>query len=142
MANFAVQTEAAPEAVKFMLDTKERLKSNNILRNPFTGDIILVPNSKHTHDGNIYLIKMEPIYPKYELFAVPLLSIPLFFTGLKLTWWLLPGVFVASFGVFKSVLFMYIMLKIGLKRAQYEGKVKLLSKDELIGVVIRVLGDF
>lgn len=129
MVTFGIELEDCktfPEATKFLIKSNERLQVEDMTKNPFNGSI----NSF----GNMAIIIMEPIIFKFYL-----LSIIWFALGIILGWvWsIVVGFVFLSTCFFWSPQFFFFILKKGIKKAGYKGKVKLINKDEVIGRLIQ-----
>lgn len=108
----------------FMKDTKEKLKDYDIVKNPFKGGIV------EFVDKNIYVIEMTPVYYNFSVFGYVYILIIYVFIGLSL--WAIPGIILVIMGLFWSKYFFFFMLKIGLKKYGYKGKIKLLKNKDLL----------
>lgn len=118
-------------AAKFMIQTNERLQSNNIVLNPFRGGIKdYEPKEK---DGKVivdYAVFMKPVYPCFPLFFL-LLAIGIYvITSTNWVFWFFLAL--SSLGILWTRYFFYVMLRLGLRKANYYGKVKLLSAAQVM----------
>jgi hypothetical protein len=84
-----------------------------------------------------YSILMEPIYFKVYYIGLILAVLPMFFKGMILTWLSLPGMVLFSLGIFWSKWFFYVILRLGLKKKGYQGKVKMLSNGKMLKTIIK-----
>lgn len=134
MAIFAIWIEEDIISLKYMEDTKQRLGRESLVHNPFIGSIKRWNNKRL--EGTYYGIDITPIYPKIYLWGIVLALVPLLFTGLKLTIWNYPGMVLFCGGVFWHRLFFYAVLRMGLRKAGYKGKIKLLSNSDILKRII------
>lgn len=126
MAVFAVEAEPDPTIVNFFIDTNRRLQGNNLLRNPFVGGIFW------PGEGNIFVFVMDPIWPRFFYFGW-LWAIGAIVLGVPLAWvW--PGVVIGCLGFFWSGAFMYIMLRIAIKKAGYKDRVRMVKLADVFRV--------
>jgi len=131
MAIFGVKLEEDNKAKLFMQESNDRLQDNSIVKNPFYGRIALVPNSE-----DYYIVDMEPVYLKAYWGGAFILMATLVFTGFKLTLWLLPGIALLCCSIFWSKYFLYIMMRIGLRKAGYMGKIRLVNNKIMMKALI------
>lgn len=111
---------------KFIDQTKRRLKSNDILKNPFKGNI------KYRY--NNIIIEMTPIYPNITLLAL-FIIVPIILFGWS--YWLLLFSFpFLLVGFFRSKYGMFVGFYIGLRKQGYEHRIRLLKDQELIKVLL------
>jgi len=130
MATFVIQTKNNPIVKEFIEETNHRLLGKSFVTNPYQGRITEVFNSK---DSLTYLISMSPIYPKP-------LSVPIFIvligTVFSLHWATFLGVFFLLFNFLWSAQFLFIMVKAGLKKKGYQGKLTKIKNNELLKEVV------
>lgn len=122
MAVFGVRLSDSEELDRFINRTRENLIGDNLVRNPFVGDIKKV--------NGVYIFNMKPIYPNFTMFGWVTLAITYFFKGF--TWWFLPSIILISLGVFWTPHFFYFFFKQGLKHDKIFVKTKMLIGNELI----------
>lgn len=128
MAVFGISLDRHYSAMKFMLATEQRLQSTNVMRNPFTGGVLYAGEGPGERD--VYGVVMEPLYPKVWLIGLVWIAASILLGG---SWgWYVPGLIMLGLGFFWSVAFMYIGLRIGIKRSGYAGRVRLVTKGELV----------
>lgn len=137
MAIFGVETDRAAIVRKYMRESNERLQKKSMISNPFYGRIVRVPSSDQVKD--YYVVDMDPVYPKIYLIGIFTMIVALFFTGFRLTYWLVPSFVFFSCGIFWSKYFYYVMLKLGLKKAGYNKKLKLITSNATISRLIDVI---
>lgn len=123
MATFAIDLTENDESTKFFVDTQQRLETNNFVKNPFRGGVRKIT-------GSMYLVYLEPVYFNFTPFIWVIVGALLFYKGW--TWWLIIPMVLGSLGIFWSKYFFYYMLKLGLKKAGYKDKVKLVSLSDFI----------
>lgn len=117
-----------------MLEIKEKLKDNHLIRNPFFGKVEYIL-SKHEIGESLkdyYVMMLTPVYPQFFIFGYLLMFGAFVWRGFTLSWLMLPGLILASIGFFWSKYFFYPLFLKGLRRKAYKGKVKLISNTELI----------
>ena len=129
MAILGIETGKDPKVMEFMLESDKRLQSNNVVKNPYEGKIKKI-NSEN--DKESYAIVMTPIYPRFYLFGIILIILPMLFIGIRFSWWMLPGIILFSLGIFWSKIPVYLGILIGLRKQGYKGKVKIISNNEII----------
>lgn len=131
MAYLGFISEPSPELSKFLDETEERLKSNSLLTNPFTTGFKQLVTIK---GEAITLIKIEPVYFNYAQFGWLLAFGVFMFKGLS--YWLIPGIILGCFGIFWSDWFYWKLLKLGIRKNGYKGKLVRLKPKEVIEKVI------
>lgn len=112
-----------------MNESDKRLQNPNITKNPFTGRIKEVTVNQFV---KTYVVVMDPLYPPFYWFGLIGAIVPLFFTGIRFSLWLLPGLILFSTGIFWSSLFVYLGLRVGLYKKGYKGEIHKISRKELI----------
>jgi hypothetical protein len=92
---------------KFVRDTNARLSSDNVVSNPFRGEIKRVGK-------DLFVVSMSPIYADFSwmgfLFGIPMII----FLGFSL-WLIIPSIILLSHILFMKE-FYYLMLKWGAKK--------------------------
>lgn len=123
------ELEKSAVAKQFMKDTKERLqRPTNFISNPFRDQKFYSLNDTH------YAINMVPIWPHFYMYGwfgaalAGLLSWPL--------WVVAIGIIIGCTGIAYSSPFYFLMLKAGLRKAGYNGKVKRLTEEALLRRVL------
>jgi len=117
LAIFGIDLELNKESKKYLDDTNERLKSSNLVKNPFIGKVV--------YDINIAVVEIKPVYFNFSMYIWLAAAISWIWFGLR--WWtlLIAGIgFVCS--MFWNKLFYYVMFRQGLKKAGYTGRVRLM----------------
>lgn len=122
MATFGVEVTNCGEAYNFFSETRERLQSNSLVKNPFKGEI--------KKRDNMYIINIEPIYINFTPLVWALAIGGYFITGFH--WWHYGLIAVGCLGIFWTKYFFYFFLKKGLKKKGYTGKTKLINKEDVI----------
>lgn len=123
MALFGIRTEKNEKVDLFVKETNERLGSNNLVKNPFTGNIKSI-------SPRLHIINMKPIYLNYPLVAFCFLfTIGLVFMNMIL---LTASVVFAFLSLIWTAPFLFLFLKIGLKRSGYKNKIKYLRPAEIL----------
>ena len=133
MAIFGVVVENKELPKQFFKEVKERLGTTDLVHNPFTGGVIpFIKGSVkgETEVDRAYIIKMSPFYVNFTIPGAIFTAI-LFFFWPRI--WL--GIVVVVFlvlSLFWSGKFYYYIMKMGLKKKGYEGKVVYLKPKEII----------
>ena len=129
MATFGVRlenNESFNQAIKFLEDTNKRISENNLIKNPFTGTIKRI--------GDIFLVDLKPIYFNFTPFFIfPIIGLYLF---MGFTWIMIFPASLCLLSIFWTKYFFYFFFKIGVKKAGYKGKVKLLKDSETLRGVL------
>lgn len=122
---FAISIEENEVSNAFFSDMRKRLLKG-FLRAPFETGIIqrAVPG--------VVVFHLRPSYPHVYIFGFVLLFGALVFTRFQLTAYLIPGAVLSSTGLLWTDFFQFVMLRIGLKKAGYTGRIKLLRAGETI----------
>lgn len=133
MTTFGIRAENDIILLKFMEESHRKLQIEDIVKNPFRGRI-----RKCVTDGKLvyYGCVINPIYPRIYLIGVALAVFPLFFVGLKVTLWSLPGALLYSTGFFWSKYFYYAVLRLGLRKRMYRKKVKLFNNRQFLEKIL------
>jgi hypothetical protein len=108
----------------FMRQTEKRLKEMPLL----DGKILRIP----LDNRDDYVLIIDPLFPKFYLMGLLMIFITLYFTGPRLTAWLLPGFAVFAGGVFWSKPFFMLILWIALRKKKYKGKIKFVTNNKVI----------
>ena len=126
MVIFGIQlTEENKTTKEYFKTFTERLNENNMFHNPFSGNIKSLGSGTYVLDLNI-------IYPRVYYLGFALLVIGFLISGLKFNAWLLPGAVMLCFWFFWTRFFFVLMLRLGLNKKGYKGKVKLIGSDKII----------
>lgn len=131
MAVFGIEADRKATVHVFMEQSNKRLQKNNLVANPFYGTIKQLP-VRGTGKRVQYVIVMDPVYPRFYLSGILVILVAGMFTQFRLNWGMYAGVGILSLGFFWSRTFFYLMLSLGLKRAGYKGKVRLLNNPQVI----------
>jgi len=136
MAVFGIITEPNNKEKIFIEATKKRSEDSNYLRNPFFTNIssFVIKNDSGKGFLNLHVFRMKPIYFNFSLLCWPFLPIIYVITGFS--YWLIPVLFICSFGIFWSSHFFYLMAKKGLRKNGYTGSIKRVNKTEIISKVV------
>lgn len=130
MVIFGIELDRNKKAIAFMEETHRRLQVPNTVTNPFYGDIKRL--SLEGEDKDHYVLVMDPVYPKLYKIGYFLLAGAFIFTGFRWSIAYLPGIILSATSFFWSRFFMYLGLVLGLKKAGYKGKVKLLRDSNTL----------
>lgn len=112
---------------EFVAETNERIKDNNVVRNPFTGRII-----KLDHIPGTYLIQISPLYPNYTPYIWIIGIFLFYFRGPH--WLHIPIIILGCLGLFWSRYFYYWMFRLGAKKKGSNSKLSLLSDRKTLEV--------
>ena len=141
MPVFGIRTDTNLKAQKYMEIVNINLKSNSLIKNPFNGGIKRI-GQRSDRDGllkDYYAIVMHPIYPKFFYFGYVLAFIPFMLYEWHLNYWMIPGLLIGLLGFFYSKYFSYMMLKLGLRKARYKGKVDLIPLYKIVEIFINYI---
>lgn len=127
MAIFCIQAPYSETMRLFMEKTNHKLKSDNVILNPFTGAVKLYPG-----DLDRFLIVITPIYPRIYFAGLLLIVLPPMFNQVLISWWQLPGLILLMFGFFWSKYFFYIMLRLGIRKNVGKISLKLYNIEDLL----------
>lgn len=119
---FAVEFVRNTESNKFVVETNIRLRNPNFLQNPFYGIV------KYVED--FCIVEMKPLWFNMAPVGLVIFIASVYFRGFSL--WNLPGLIILSSGLFWSHYFMYLMFRIGIRKAGYRGPIKLLKHSEAL----------
>jgi len=132
MVVFAIRTENREIVKGFMKDTNERLQEKTLAKNPYLGKTIRLRNYDNKAP-DYYLIDMTPLYPPFYLGGLFAVMIYFIFPRKFL---IVGGLIVFALGVFWSKYFMFVMLRLGLKKAGYVGPVKLIRDNNILNYLM------
>lgn len=124
MAIFGIEVDNVAEANDFFLETEQRLQGTDMVVNPFFGSLKMYVSK----DSVLGVASLKPMYPNLTLYVAGFFAI----LGLFAYWngWGLQFFFVCMSlasvlaGYFWSSHFMVSMMKVGLRKAGYKGKVE------------------
>ena len=127
MVIIGTKLEDSKAVAVFFMKTKERIKNNNFMKNPFTGDVSRI-------DNGTYIVKIDPIYFPFPLLMVIPFLICFFIWG----WsnWLLIPLGITTLYYFWMPHFYKTMLAKGLRKAGVEGKIVFMTHTEIIEEVV------
>jgi len=127
MVIFAFETEESVELLRFIYETNVRLEEKNLVKNPFEGKI-------HTLIPNTYIVRMEPVYPKFYLFGLLAFMVTVFFAR---SWvWYIPSLAILSTYFLWSRYFYYIFIILGSRKAGHKNRLKLITGQETLSRLI------
>lgn len=122
MAIFGIEgTMEFPE--DYLNSIRNKIKSGNLVKNPFKGQIF--------QREKTLIVEITPIYLNFPLYGLILAGIITILLG-RLSWVIAPFILISLFGFLWSAHFYYLVFKWGLKKKGYIGVVNRLKKDELI----------
>lgn len=114
---------------KYIETTNARLQLDDLLKNPFHGILKQI-------DYNTVICSIKPIYFNIPFYAGISIGLILFMLQITKIWaWAIVGVFFLLSLLWTRYLF-YYMLKLGLKKAGYKEKIKLLKDSETLDRVL------
>lgn len=106
MAVFGVRLPAEQKTEKFIEETRNRFAGDNIIKNPFRADI--------RQFGNVYIFKMDPVYPNVTWVGWMGAFATFFFAGW--TYWLIPSILIGCLGFFFTGRFFYQIFSVSCKK--------------------------
>lgn len=124
MAFFGVRVDDCVITRSFFNRVSLHMKIGNLVTNPYVGGV------KNLEKG-LYGIIMDPVYPKFYYIGFLFLLASVLLTWNVFSWWNLPGLLLSCLGFFYSKYFFFFMLVIGLKKAGYNGKTRLVGLNKL-----------
>jgi len=130
MAYLGLEVEETEAIDKYFMEVKERLKSNDVARNPFNGCLFKIKERKA-----LYIIVMSPLWPRFYITGVLPLLLGLV---LNIEWIIIGGLLILSMAFFWSNTFIYLMLKMGLRKKHIRTKLKKVKTDELLTRLIKL----
>jgi len=110
-------------------DLRERLKSNNMVLNPFDSELFF--NPPH------YFIYLRPIFPNLFIVGAFLFIISFLLSNFRLTPFAIPGTLIMLLSCFWTKYFYYFILRIALLKKGFKGRAKLLKNAEGIRILIK-----
>ena len=125
------------EIVKdYMIETSKRFENKNLSKNPFCDFKLNIVENK---DSRVYVLRFNHIWPDISLFWGVLIIGGLFallvFKAVFGFWIALASALVVGFVQFwRSKFFFFIILKAGLKKKKFVGKIKLLTDKEVLSL--------
>jgi hypothetical protein len=113
--------------IKAYIDkVNNNLKSNDLVRNPFTGSV------KHYPRENIVVINMKPLYPNPWILTLVALAPILIFKGFVFTYWhIIPLCFLIG-SIPHLAWFQYKMFSKGARKQGFNGTLKRIKLGEAI----------
>lgn len=122
MTIFGVKVEDWKKCETFFKEMSKKFKDNNLVRNPFVGKVKRI--------GDVYVVGIEPIYINFTPYVWMLGGATLLLWGFN--WFHFVIIGVGSLSIFWSKYFFYYMLKRGLRKNGYKGKMKLLTNKNIV----------
>jgi hypothetical protein len=113
VAQFKILVENDNSLVSYIQRTKKKLLSDEIVKNPFTGDLSFF--------NNIISINLNCVYPDISILGL-LITVPIIFFKLPIYLLLITIPFYLS-GFLRSNLFLYLAIYRGLRKSGYNGKI-------------------
>lgn len=135
MAVFGVKTQDVASARRFIDETKQRFKGDNIINNPFTA---WLKTFEYENTELITVVSMRPLWPNFAPWVALLCLFPILMFGWVTSWtaWAVP-LFFLVLGFFWTEDFFYLMFVLGLRKAGYKGPVKKVKRTALIEELAR-----
>lgn len=131
MAVFCVLLEKRKEVKDFFFFVKDKLSSNNLINNPFLGNIRLFDKKEEY----VLILSMKPLYPNFSFFGwLILFAMILFFNSFSYLM-IIPFI-LGLLGFFWSSTFFYIMACLGLRKKGYCGKIKRVPVSKALEKVV------
>lgn len=128
MPCFGLEVEKDKKINSFIQKTNRKLKVSNILTNPFMEDshvMFKLPN--------LLAVYIEPIYPNFASYGMFFsFFIALVFVGFSKSWAYVPSLVFGTLSLFWNRWFYYAMMRAGIRKEGYKGKMKMLSYKETI----------
>lgn len=126
MSLYAIKTENIGVIHKWVEQTVDRGKENNMLKNPYEWKITKVRKKNDL----IVVIDAKPLYPNFSWLGWMGGVMVLFVWGASK--WLIPCCIVGCLGIFWTADFMVLMTKKALRKAGYTGPIKRMKHSEII----------
>jgi len=124
MPMFSTEFEYDEKLIQYVSITNEKLQNNNVLINPFRGNIKV--------KENMLIVDMTPLYPNPVILGIFAVIPIIIFNGFQFSFWLvIPGLFLLG-TIPHTSWFMFNALKRGAKRYGYTGKMKMISSKEVL----------
>jgi len=108
---------------EFVNETNLRLDNNNVVSNPFVGKILQLK-------GNLFIVKMQPLYPNFTYFIWMVVVAVYFYKGLH--WIHIPGMLLGSLCFFWSKYFFNLMLQMGAKKHGCKAKISMINNKKIM----------
>lgn len=126
MAIFGIELQGTEEENRvgdiLMEDIMENFENPNVVSNPFIAKVI--------NQDDMYAIYMKPIYFNFTIFGW--LGLLIMFATMGWTWFLILPFIIGACHIFWSGTFYYYMLKISLMKRGYKGKMRRLTKNQIL----------
>jgi hypothetical protein len=109
------------------MDFSERMSNNNFIQNPFFGGVKPISD-------NVYCISITPVWVDVSWFGWLGVLMPYLVWG----WsnWLIFPIIIGLSGILWTKYFFFFMLKLGLKKAGYKDKIKLIHSEDIVDIVV------
>ena len=122
VTGFGVETGISDESFTFFENVKEKLSEKDIIKNAYEGRV-------YYFRPGVYFISMKPKYPPFWFVGI-LWIIGAFILNGGVNFWILPGFLISSLYLFWSPDFLFFLMRRGLRRTGYTGKIRRFSKDK------------
>lgn len=125
MATFGVKLDDFQTARSFIKESNDRFKGQHFIKQPFTGFARTYGKGKDF----FALVSMRPQYANPIGWAI-VLGLVVWMFSLK---WVMvvPGLLAVG-ALFHTRVYLFLVCKVGLRKAGYAGQVKMLENDDLI----------
>jgi hypothetical protein len=125
-----IEVEANDVSDSFFQRINEKLsKCDNLFENPF------VNSGAYFIDNTVRIVKLDSIYPNVSLFLiVPMVGL-LYFKLYTIS--LIVACIMILLQFLFSKYFMYITAVIGLRKAGYKGKIRLIGNQKLLSILLQ-----
>lgn len=130
MVVFAVETLKDPDVDHWLKLSVKRSKEPSLLKNPFRFRF-----KRYERKKTYWLVfDVLPLYPNFTVWGWGLAGIIFFVWGLN--FWVFAGLALGCGGFFWSTPFYYLMVRLGIRRNGYKGKIKILRLANLVRGVL------
>lgn len=130
MALFGFKAEHTEKLINFMNAVEKKLKSNNLVYNPFNAKVSSYPMITEKKPEIIYILDMTPIYPNFSVIGWFMVFGVLVMAGFS--YWIIPGIIISLLGIFWTAEFYYFAFRLGLYKHGYRGEIKRLNHQKII----------
>lgn len=122
MASLGIEIKESKEVLDFVKETSKRLSKQNLIQNPFNGEMVLFKDTIALH--------IKPIYFNLPFYLS--LFFGLTYLIFERTFLFIMGAIFLLLSLLYSKEFFYFVFSKGLRKKGYKGRIKLLSQEEII----------
>lgn len=127
----AIQTEDDPLVKEYFYKVSKNLENTNIFENPFQKGKVFSPVCKEV----FYLLRAKVVYPPFFWYGlIAVLVGELLGHGWRVL--TIIGLLVFSLGFFWSYTFLYLIIKIQLRKKGYRGTLKRTSSKRVLASIV------